>query len=468
MAKTAKTTKNQSQTKPPKEFQQKQFATKGSLKIFRAELMHCLSSIKIRAAERSRLKHYKDCGLVVDETGVVVDLEDFKSIRTKYPKATLVEWKNSIIIPGFVDAHLHMPQLNMIGAYGENLLGWLKKYTFPTEADLGKNRDLSQAIAQQLMIELLRNGTTTAAIYTTVHGHTCDQTFMAAEQAGIRAIIGKVSMDRNAPRALTMSAKRDLELNEELIEKWHGKNSKLHYAITPRFAPTSTPLQLKMLGDLFQKTPGLYMQTHLSESRAELEWVKKLYPKHRDYLSVYADNGLIGEKAIFGHAIHLRQNEINRIEATHSAICHCPSSNLFLGSGLCPITKYLEQGLNVALGSDIGAGTSLSLWRNLLDAYKIQQLAGASISPSNLLYLATLGGAEALKMEQRIGNLVPGKQADFQVLRWDREELLARRMETEENAQQRLFALITHADKHLVAATAIDGQLVFENGDLNT
>ena len=401
-----------------------------------------------------------NAALAVDENGVIVDTGPARDIRKKYPDAVRHNYGDCLLLPGFVDTHLHYPQMDIIGSYGEQLIGWLNKYTFPAEA---ANSDFRKAgnRAERFITELVANGTTTASIFSSSHRGATKLLFEEADRRGCRAIIGKVSMDRNAPEEICIPPEQDMIDSEFLIETWHGYEGRLFYALSPRFVPTCSDELLAGIGELKQKYPDLYLQTHHSENPGEVEWVKKLCPNERDYLSVYDRHGLLSEKTILGHSIHLTDEEQARIAETKTAIAHCPTANLFLGSGLFKMHEIIDDGIRVGLGTDIGGGTSFSLWQTMLEAYKIQQLRGQPLSPAHLFYLATLGGAKVLSLDQQIGNFAVGKKADIQVINWRNSRLLKARFEETQSAIERLFALITLGDDRLVANVFINGQVVF-------
>jgi guanine deaminase len=375
------------------------------------------------------------------------------------PAGEAVElFPSALISPGFVDTHLHAPQLEMIGSYGGHLLEWLNRYTFPTE---GKFSDAGHArqVAVRLFDELLRNGTLAALLFSTIHAEATDIFFAEAERRGFRGILGKTMMDRNAPDFLLENARDSYERSRELLEKWH-KRGLLRYAITPRFAPTSTPELLDAAGSLKREFPDAYVHTHISENRNEVAWVRELFPE-AEYADVYDSYGLLDDRTVLAHGVHLTEEEIDLLSRRRARISHCPNSNLFLGSGLFRLHHVLKAGVIVGLGSDIGAGTTPSMFNAMADAYKVQQVQGVSLSPFELWYLATLGGANALSMAGETGSLEVGKSADFLVLDLEATPLLAMRSRRASSIEDLLAGLIFMGDDRAVSKAFIAGREVW-------
>ncbi|MCF6782986.1 guanine deaminase, partial [Stutzerimonas stutzeri] len=423
-------------------------------KAFRAPLLHCVADPREVGIESS-YEYFED-GLLVVEDGKVAQIGNAADLLPSLAAGTEVtEYPDALITPGFVDTHIHYPQTGMIASYGEQLLDWLNTYTFPTERAFGDAAHASE-VAEVFLKELLRNGTTTALVFGSVHKESVDAFFEACEIRNLRMIAGKVLMDRNAPDYLTDTAESGYADSKALIERWHGKG-RLHYAITPRFAPTSTPEQLTLAGKLFQEHPNLYMHTHLSENRQEIEWVRELFPERKGYLDVYDHHGLIGARSVFAHGVHLCDDECQRLGETGSAVAFCPTSNLFLGSGLFDLEKVEGYGVRVGLGTDVGAGTSFSQLQSLNEAYKVMQLQGKKLDPFKSLYLATLGGARALYLDDRIGNLQPGKEADFVVLDYKATPLIDFRLSQAKTLEEKLFALTILGDDRAVKETYAAG-----------
>jgi len=423
-------------------------------KAYRAALLHCVADPREVGIERSH--EYFEDGLLVVADGKVAQIGHAAELLPTLAAGTeVVEYPNALITPGFVDTHIHYPQTGMIASYGEQLLDWLETYTFPTERAFADKAHAGE-VAEVFLDELLRNGTTTALVFGSVHKESVDAFFEACEKRNLRMIAGKVLMDRNAPDYLTDTAETGYADSKELIERWHGKG-RLHYAVTPRFAPTSTPEQLALAGQLFKEYPDLYMHTHLSENRKEIEWVRELFPERQGYLDVYDHHGLIGARPVFAHGVHLCDEECRRLGETGSAVAFCPTSNLFLGSGLFDLEKVEGFGVRVGLGTDVGAGTSFSQLQSLNEAYKVMQLQGKKLDPFKSLYLATLGGARALYLDDRIGNLQPGKDADFVVLDYQATPLINYRLRQARTLEEKLFALTILGDDRAVKETFAAG-----------
>ena len=363
----------------------------------------------------------------------------------------------ALLVPGFIDTHLHAPQLEMIGSYGGHLLEWLNRYTFPTEAKFA-DQTHAERIARAFFDELLRHGTLCALIFSTIHEGATDALFAEAERRGFRGIIGKTMMDRNAPAFLLESPKDSYDQSKRLLLKWHGRGL-LRYAVTPRFAPTSTPELLEAAGALKRETEDAYVHTHISENRNEVSWVQQLFPE-AEYADVYDRYGLLGDRSVLAHGVYLTEEELDLLARRKSRIAHCPNSNLFLGSGLFPLHHVLEAGVVVGLGTDIGAGTTPSMFNAMADAYKVQQVQSVSLSPFHLWYLATLGGARALTLDQETGSLEAGKSADFLVLDLEATPLLALRNDRAASIEDVLAALIFMGDDRAVSRSFVAGREV--------
>ncbi|HEU0202245.1 MAG TPA: guanine deaminase, partial [Burkholderiaceae bacterium] len=342
--------------------------------------------------------------------------------------------------------------------FGEQLLQWLARYTFPTEARFSEPR-YAREVAEFFLDELLRNGTTTALTFATVHRESADAIFEAAALRRMGIIAGKVLMDRNCPENLRDTAESGYEDSARLIERWH-RRGRLRYAVTPRFAPTSSERQLELAGRLLDEYPQLHLQSHVAENPAEVRWVAELFPWSRSYLDVYDRFGLLRERAVYAHCIHLDASDRARMAATGAAASFCATSNLFLGSGLFNPARAHEAGVRVGIGTDVGAGTSFSMLRTLDESYKVAQLGGQTLTPQRAFYLATLGGARALYLDREIGNFETGKYADFVVLDPQATPLLERRMQTTQSLADCLFLFMTLGDDRAVAATYVAGDCV--------
>ncbi len=403
---------------------------------------------------------YLEDGVLITEQGKIRWFGTWEDAQDHLPiNIEIQHYPEQLIIPGMIDTHIHFPQTEMVGAYGEQLLSWLNTYTFPTEIQF-KDKSYASEIAKFFVNELLKNGTTTALVFCTVHPESVDALFEAAEQHQMRLIAGKVMMDRHAPEALCDSADSSYDDSKALIEKWHGQGRAL-YAITPRFAPTSTPEQLERAGQLKAEYPDVYVHTHLSENKDEIAWVKDLFPAQKDYLDVYHHYGLTGQRSVFAHCVHLEDAEWQCMHETDSAIAFCPTSNLFLGSGLFPLNKTWQQQVKVGLGTDVGAGTSFSLLQTVNEAYKVQQLQGDKLSAYESLYHATIGGAKALDLDDKLGNFNVGKEADFVVLNIKPTALQQLRQSRSKSIEDSLFALFTMGDDRNIEATYIYGQKAY-------
>lgn len=413
-----------------------------------------------QASEIADQVRYLEDGVIITEQGKIRWFGTWNDAQDHLPaNVDIQHYPEQLIIPGMIDTHIHFPQTEMVGAYGEQLLSWLNTYTFPTEIQF-KDKAYASEIAKFFVNELLKNGTTTALVFCTVHPESVDALFEAAEQHQMRLIAGKVMMDRHAPEALCDTAESAYEDSKALIEKWHGQGRAL-YAITPRFAPTSTPEQLERAGQLKAEYPDVYVHTHLSENKDEIAWVKDLFPAQKGYLDVYHHYGLTGQRSVFAHCVHLEDAEWQCMHETDSAIAFCPTSNLFLGSGLFPLNKTWQQQVKVGLGTDVGAGTSFSLLQTVNEAYKVQQLQGDKLSAYESLYHATLGGAKALDLDDKLGNFNVGKEADFVVLNIKPTALQQLRQSRSKSLEDSLFALFTIGDDRNVEATYIYGQKAY-------
>ncbi len=400
---------------------------------------------------------YLDDGALKIVDGKVAALGPAAAILdSRAPDDAVIDHGGKLILPGFVDTHVHSAQVDVIASYGRQLLDWLNDYTFPAERAFADPAHAAR-LAEIFLDNLLRNGTTTAAVYPTVHRQSVDAFFAAAAQRNLRMICGKVMMDRHAPDYLRDDVSGAEADNRALIERWHG-NGRLGYALTPRFAPTSTPEQLAMTGRLYREIPGLWLQTHLAENHDEIKWVKELFPAARSYLDVYEGFGLLGKRSIFAHCLHLDEADRARFKASDSAMSFCPTSNLFIGSGLFDLQAARDLGIRVGLATDVGGGTSYSLLQTLAEAYKVLMLRHQRLNVWRGLWLATLGGAECLSLDDRIGNFAIGKEADCVVLDFAATPVLKRRTEIAKTLEERLFALMMLGDDRAVAATYVMGR----------
>ena len=401
--------------------------------------------------------HHVADGLLVIRDGLIERSGPAHELLALLPEGTPVaDHRGHLIMPGFIDAHVHFAQTDIIASHGRKLLDWLEDYTFPMEARFGDPVH-ARATADFFLDELLVNGTTTAAVFATSHRASVDAFMAAAGDRGLRMVCGKVMMDRNCPESVRDTAASSYEDCAALIERWHG-HGRLLYAVTPRFAPTSSEEQLRLAARLLDEHPGVLMQTHFAETVEEIRWVEQLYPWAQGYLDVYDHFGLVREGALYGHCIHLTAADRARFNAAGASAVHCPTSNLFLGSGLFDYDRVRDSGVRVALATDIGAGTSFGMLRTMHEAYKVARMGGNSFDSLDAFYLATLGGARSLGLDDRIGSFEPGREADIVVLDLCATPLLARRMAVARSLQDRLFALMMLGDDRVVAQTLIQGR----------
>jgi guanine deaminase len=393
---------------------------------------------------------WHDRGAVLVGGGLIRAIGPAEAMIAAHPNAEREDMGDALLLPGFVDCHVHYPQTAIIASWGKRLIDWLNGYTFPEELRFA---DPAYAARQaEAFLDLLAlNGTTTACVYCTVHPQSVDAFFTAAEARGLRMIAGKVMMDRNAPEGLTDTAASGHDESAALMKRWHGRG-RLGYAITPRFAPTSSPEQLGAAGRLRRAHPECVMQTHLSEQIDEIAWVRALYPDDEDYFAVYERFGLTGPGAIMGHAIHLTAREIAALAASGTAVAHCPTSNGFIGSGLCDVAGLKAAGIPVGLATDTGGGSSFSMLATMRAAYEVAQLRGVSLHPAQLLWLATAGSAEVMGLGDRIGRLAPGMEADLIALDLRATPALMARAPREGDPWHGLFGAMILGDERCVRA----------------
>ena len=398
-------------------------------------------------------------GLLVVENGRIKAAAPARDLLPTLPRDTVVtDHSGRLILPGFVDTHIHYVQADVIAVYASQLLDWLEDHTFPAERRF-EDPAHAREVASFFLDELMRNGTTTALVFGSVHAVSADAFFEEAAGRNLRMIAGKALMDRNCPEYLRDTAQTGYRDSSALLEKWDGKG-RLNYAITPRFAATSTPAQLELAGKLAREHPDAFIQSHVAENLKEVEWVRELFPDARSYLDVYDRYGLLRDRAVYAHCIHLDEADRRRMATTGAVAAACPTSNLFLGSGLFDFSAAIETGMRVALATDVGGGTSFSMLRTMSEAYKVAQMRGHRLTPWRAFYLATLGGAEALKLDDRIGSFQPGREADFLVLRMDSTPLIERRMKAAKTPAEKIFALMMLGDDREIGATYIMGNRV--------
>lgn len=408
---------------------------------------------------------YPEGALAVSD-GKIIEAGPYDALKDKYADARLTDYSGKLLMPGLIDSHIHYPQSEMIGMYGRQLLDWLNTYTFPTEEAFG-DPEYAERVARFFVNELFRNGTTTCMAYATVHKTSVDALFSVASEYNMRMLTGKVLMNRNAPDALTDTEESGEADTRSLIEAWHnkGRNS---YVITPRFSITSTTGQLISAGRLHEEYPDTYIQTHLSENKNEIASTLALSPECEDYLEVYERAGLVTDRSVFGHCIHLSDSECRRMAEAGTIVAHCPTSNLFLGSGLFDMQQANRIGMKTTLATDVGGGTSFSLFRTMNESYKVQQLNGYPMSAFEALYKCTRGTAEALKLDDRIGSFEPGREADFIVVDYAvtpsqaaRRDLLRRKDKW--TLENKLFGLQTLGDDRNIVATYVMGKCVYQS-----
>ncbi|HLT89473.1 MAG TPA: guanine deaminase [Woeseiaceae bacterium] len=430
----------------------------------RAAILHCLrdpSGDKDPVAAGS-VEYFED-GLLVVADGLVEAVGPADELLARLPSTVPVtDHGDKLIIPGLIDCHVHYPQIDIIGSYGERLLDWLERYAYPAERAFADPAH-AQEVAEFFVQELLRNGTTTACVFATVHPHSVDAIFEAAAKAGMRLIAGKVMMDRNCPADLRDTPATSYEQSRALIEKWHGRD-RLLYAVTPRFAITSSEAQLREAGRLLQEFPDVYLHTHLAENEEEVKRVAELFPWSRSYLHVYEHFGLVRERSVFAHCIHMEDEDRRLMARKGAAMAFCPSSNLFLGSGLFDLAASRRYGVHVGVGTDVGGGTSLSLLRTLGDGYKALKLREQPLSPFAAFYLVTQGAALALHLHDRIGNFEKGKEADFNVLDPFTTTLASRRWRTTPELANRLFLQLMLGDERAVSSAWVSGRACGPHG----
>ncbi len=405
---------------------------------------------------------WEDCvrinttGGVLIAEGLIQAIGNADDLKSANPEVEVVRYSDdNLIAPGFVDAHVHYPQTAIIASWGKRLIDWLNDYTFPEEMRLSDPAYASE-IAGRYLDLTLSHGTTTVASYCTIHPHSVDAIFAAAEKRQCRIVAGKTCMDRNAPDGLCDTVQSAYDDSAALIERWHG-NGRATYAITPRFSPTSSEDQLSALGALWAEHPDCLMQTHLSEQTDEVAWVHELFPNARDYLDTYEMHGLLGEKALFGHAIYLTPREIDQIAESGAALVHCPTSNTFIGSGLFDMAGLAKRSIPIGLATDTGGGSSFSMLRTMAAAYEIGQLRGHALHAAELMWLATVGSSQALHLGDRVGRLAVGYEADIVVLDLASTPAIAQRAAKAETMWEMLFATIMMGDDRAIADLWVNG-----------
>lgn len=430
---------------------------------FRGSIYHCIE-------ENGSLKPiYFDDGLMVvdNKSGKIIDVGNFSDLRSSWDISNnLIHFRDRLIMPGFVDTHVHYPQYKVIASYGTSLLEWLNKYTFVEEQRFSDEAYADQ-IANLFLDELIKNGTTSVMTFCTSFKQSVEAFFNAAENRNLRMAAGKVMMDRHAPDELCDNPDNSYSDSKELIEKWHNKG-RLRYAVTPRFAPTSSSSQLKQAARLLNEYPsddqtkGVLLQTHLNENDEEIAWVNDLFPDSNSYFGVYEDHGITGNRSVFGHCIHNTEEEYQRMAKTGSKVSLCPTSNLFLGSGLFELEKLESYGIDVSLASDVGGGDSFSMFKVMNEAYKICRLNDFNLDPIKAFYLTTLGAAKVLDMNDSIGNFEVNKEADFIVIDLNATEIISQKNKIAMGVNDILFNLMTLGDDRLIDEVFILGQRAYK------
>ncbi len=398
-------------------------------------------------------------GAVVVENGTILAVGDADKLTASHPDADITDYGDDLILPGFVDTHVHYPQTAIVNSWGKTLVDWLNTFTFPEEMRLA-DPDYALDIANRYLDLALSNGVTTMCSYATSAPESVTAFMGAAQARGMRAFAGKTCMDRNAPDGLTDTVLRAYDESKSLLNAWHGVD-RLSYVITPRFAPTSTPDQLNALGALWAEHPDCLMQTHLSEQPQEIAWVKDLFPDALDYLDVYEQHGLLGDRGLYGHSIHLTEREVASLDDAGAAITHCPTSNTFIGSGLCDVAGLTARGVPVGLGTDTGGGSSFSMLRTMAATYEIAMLRDqTALHPMQLLWSATAGGAQALHVDDKIGTLAAGYEADMVILDLSSTPAIAQRAARANTIWEAVFPTIMMGDDRAVRDVWVSGQKV--------
>ena len=400
----------------------------------------------------------EDGGILIRDGRIVATGSYAEVARQAGNEAKKIDHRPHLLLPGFIDAHVHFPQMQVIASYGAELLDWLNKYTFPEETKFA-NPQHGRRIARLFLDEMVRHGTTTVAAYCSVHKGSAQAFFAEAHDRNMLTIAGKVMMDRNAPEGVRDTPQSGYDDTKALIDEWHGRGRQL-YAVTPRFAITSSPEQMAMAGALMREHPDLHMQTHLSENHAEIAFTQELYPWSRDYTDVYEHYGLLGERALFGHCIHLSEREADALSEAGSVAVFCPTSNLFLGSGLFDYQRYRrrEKPLRIAAATDVGGGTNYSMLRTMDEGYKVIALNGEKLNPFASFWQMTRGNAEALSIVDKVGTLDAGTDADIVVLDARATPAMRLRMETVETLAEELFLLQTLGDDRSVVEVYVAGK----------
>lgn len=408
-------------------------------------------------SEPDALEAFKDGGVIVQD-GKIIEIGEFSKLEKTFPDAELIDLGPGFLLPGFVDCHVHFPQVAVIGAMGLRLLDWLETRTLPFEARLA-DTDFAREVAQDFLRHLARNGTTTAMVFGAHFRDAMHAFFQEAEHTGLRITSGMVLSDRMLRAELHQTTDHALESGLELIRTWHGRG-RLRYAVMPRFSLSCTDEMLGVCRTLLESSPGVFFHTHINENRREIETVQDLFPDAQDYLGTYEKHKLVTRQSVFAHSVHPTDSELTRLARAGSSIAHCASSNAFIGSGLFPMRRHHEAGVHVALGSDVGGGAGFSILKEGLQAYQMQMLHpdGVPLNPARLLYLATKAGAEALELHDQIGDFTPGKAFDAVLIQPRVSSTLARTLELSPTLEAALGSIFTLGDEDSVAGVWVGGE----------
>ncbi len=395
--------------------------------------------------------------LWVDEQGRIIACDDAGRIRRRLPPdAEIVDFGRAWLLPGLVDAHLHFPQYHVVAAANRGLLAWLRDSVYPVELAFRDPR-YAAGVADALVARLLRGGVTTAVMFGSQFPEATEALFEAARRRGLRLIAGITLMDRDGPEPLRTDPETAWHTAERLLQRY-GNDPRLRYALTPRFALSCSPALLRMCGEFRRRYPQVYLQTHINETREEVAAVLQAFPDARHYLDVYDRFGLLGPRTLLAHNLHPQGSEMRALAESGSSVCHCPSSNLFLGSGLFPMRRHVQHGIPLAVGTDIGAGLHFWVWEELPECHKIQRLRGETPTAAQLLHLVTLGAARALALEAEIGNFALGKAADFWVLDVADDPYLNQRLRRCQSLAEQLFVLMHLARPEHCRAVFVAGR----------
>jgi guanine deaminase len=434
---------------------------KAKARALRGPLLEFLDD-PAEVGEAASHRYHPDGVVVIEDRRIAGVGDATQHLRALPPGMVVDHYPDCLILPGLIDTHIHYPQTQVIASYGAQLLEWLNRYTFVEEQKFSDPAHAAD-VAVFFFDELMRSGTTTAVVYCTVHPESVEAFFAESERRNARMIAGKMMMDRNAPAALTDTAERGYRESKALLQTWHRRGRQL-YAVSPRFALTSSEAQLEAAGALLREHPDAYLQTHLAENGEEIATVRRLFPSARSYTDVYDRCGLLGPRSIFGHCLHLGDEELQRLSDTRSIAAFCPTSNLFIGSGLFDLARLRDPArpVRISLATDVGGGTSYSMLRTGAEAYKVLQLRCQNLAPLDAFYMMTLGNARALGLEAEIGSFAIGSEADVVVLAPHATPAMAHRMATlGDDLAATLFVLMTLGDERAVRATYVAGDLAY-------